>query len=482
MDIADRIVRAARLALDALAPPPPEPAATARSDQRPSLWQNERTGQGTIAGDRSVWTVPTTVHPIAEGELAALWMQDPIAGIIIDAIVEDGMRDGFRIVYGGESEADLHLVDDVRLVAEELRLELAVSLAAKSVRALGGGGVLPIVNGGAVLREEPIAIERVVSVDRLVVVDRRDLRPLQWIADEVEYFTYAPARLDTATHSAARLHRSHLVMFPGADTPSRDRQNSFEGWSRPVLQRVIDRIQAFQGSWGSATAMLQNGSMGVLKVPDLWSITASKGRAVFEKMLAEIQRTMWVARIFPISTDEEFAFAERTYAGVADLLRESQPLIAMAADMPITRLFGVSPAGMDATGVSDERQWISKVAHHRRACIMPPAVRLVRMIAKAAGARDWMRWGIEWPDLEVITTAERMAIEKLTAETDALRIASGMPAASVLLHRYGSGEYLSSPPRLSEEAVEAIGRMLDLELEGLASGDPEGEPEEQEQE
>lgn len=450
------------------------PSMELRADQTSGgFWQNPYTGLGTAAGDRTMWTMPTAVMPLDFNTLAALWLQDPIAGLIVDAVVDDGMRAGFQINYAGESDRDRQLLPEVRSAGNDLGLEAAVRLAAKSARALGGAAILPVVNGGDVSAARPISIDQISSVDRLIVADARDLTPTSWVVDEVEYFTYAPARLDLTTIATPTLHQSHLILFPGVDTSARDRQTYFKGWDRSVLQRVWEKIRDFQQNWASATAMLQNGSMGVLKVPKLWKMLTSMGRGVFVKMLADIQQTMWIARIFPISSDEEFTFEDRTFAGVADLLHENQPLIAMAADMPVTRLFGVSPAGMNATGVSDERNWLSRVASYRRSHIVPSLNRLMRLIAKTVGATDLAGWSIQWPELEVITTSEQTLIDKTTAETDAMRIASGLPASTILLHRFGSGEYTGTPPRLSKDDRKAIEAMGELELEALLTPDHE---------
>jgi phage-related protein (TIGR01555 family) len=437
-----------------------------------SFWQNQQTGLG-AGKDRTSWHLPSSVEPLALQTLAALWIQDPIAGCVVDAIVDDGLRGGFQIVYNGDSEIDQGLKSAVQAAATDLELEMVVRQAAKAARGLGGGGVFLLANQGLLAAEEPLVEDHVTSIERLLVVDRRDLIVTDWKFDQHEVYTYTPSRIGLSpSGGGTRLHASHIIDFPGVDTTLRDRWQFFDGWRQSILQSVWETIRDFRQSWQSTVAMIQNGSQGVLKIPRLWETMAKQGRRVLEKTLSTIQLYSWVSRIMPISSDEEFKWVDRTYTGVAELLREHQPLIAQAAEMPITRLFGISPGGLSATGVSDERNWLSQVGSWRRLHITDPTERLVRLIAKVTGAPDWRNWGIQWSELEVLTATDRGELEKTMAQADALRIAAGMPASVIMLHRFGGVEYDASPPRLTEAAYEALTSQLNLELQGLLQGAP----------
>ena len=433
-----------------------------------SFWQNPYTGVGT-ANDKSTWTMPTDVTPLSVETLAALWQQDPIAGTAINAIVDDGLAHGCQVAYYGDSEADKALVENVGeepLRLNVLGLEEAIRLGAKTARALGGGGVFPIVNGGSLDSTMPFRLELVRSVERLIPVDRRDLVVQSWDIDRHSFYSYQPT---TGRVHAGRLHSSHIVRFRGLDTMYRDSRDRYESWDQPVLQRVWEAIRDFRQPWMSTIGSIQDSSQGVLKIPNLWRTLASQGRSALTNHLIELQMGRANHRIMPISADEDFSFSSRTYAGVAELLRECQPLVAQAAEMPITRLFGVSPAGMNATGVSDERNWLSRVASYRRAKIDPPADHLVKILAKACGAQDLDGWCVDWPSLEVMTAAEQAELEKTEAETDAIRIEKvGLPKETVLLHRYGGDEYTATAPRLGAELEEELRTALEPDEEAEA--------------
>lgn len=446
---------------------------TDASTSRGRLWQNELTGLGTSDRDRMSYLLPTSVRPIEVSTLTALWEQDPVAGVAIDAIVDDGMKDGFSPTYRGSSERDSRLIDDVARHMRGLETADKARLAAKAVRAYGGGGLLLVTNGGMDRATAPLPDDQIRSLDRLISVDRRDLSVMSWDMDRHATYIYAPSQVTGAgiTHGG-ELHASHLIMFPGVDTSLRSRQETYEGWDRPVLQKAFEAILDFRSAWQSTASMLSDGSQGVLKLPRLWEMmSSSEGRSQFNQLLSHLSLYRWVSRILPISSDEEFEWVERSYAGIAELLREHQPIVAQAVETPITRLFGVSPAGMNATGVSDERNWLSRVGSWRKNKIQPSIERVVRIIARTLGATDPDGWGIEWPSLEVLTTQERADLEHTQAEVDDIRIAQGVPAEAVLLHRYGAESYTDSPLRLSDDARVALERALDRALERALAGE-----------
>ena len=422
-----------------------------------SMWSNTWTGLGSTSSDRVTAHVPGAPIVLPKPELAYLTIGDPIARTVVSAIVDDGMRGGFQIVYKGESERDAEFVEEVEDACVQLDLEGKARRAAKSARSVGGGGLILITNGGMEATSQPLIDDRVRSVERLIVADARDLIIATWKIDKVETFRYVPMTLSAELQGITDLHSSHVAIFEGVDTPVRDRQELFEGWYASALQAVWESIREFRSSWQSAVAMLQDGSIPVLKLPGLGKVLARGGRSSLTNRLSQLSVLRAVNKVLALdagdasgSPSEDLSFVERTFAGIGELVAEQKVLVAQSADMPITRLFGVSPAGMNATGEYDELNWLSKTAAWRRSNIQPPIERIVRLIAKSRGAIDWQGFGIEWPQLEVMSTKSRVEIENIQTMTDVARARDlGMPEQTILEHRY-SGEYRFSPPVLSE--------------------------------
>jgi len=418
-----------------------------------SYWQNYVTGLGSASFDPGAWMEPGTITPLAAETLANLALGDPIAAVIVGAPIDDGMCGGFVPRYDGEATGDADLVEPVADRLEELGAETAVRRAAKSGRGTGFGGILldTPAAGAQPMGKDPGEIRS------LVVVDTRDLVILAREGGEPSRFQIYQTDATAGSSITGTVDASWIIGFGGLDTPLRDRIRYFSGWDESVLQLVWETIRDYRSAWSSAVAMMGNASQTILKIPRLWEVYESHATA-FLRRLHEIATQRSVNRIMPLDAggagdpSEEFLEVARTFAGIPDLLLEQKTLVAQAAGMPITRLFGISPAGLNATGEADERSWMRTYTSHRRMRIEPQLLHLVRLVAVQLGARDLAGWGVEWRAVEILSTRDQADIEEIHARTDEIRVRLGMAESTILRHRY-EGEYRASAPVLEPEDI-----------------------------
>jgi hypothetical protein len=151
------------------------------------------------------------------------------------------------------------------------------------------------------------------------------------------------------------------------------------------------------------------------------------------------------------------SYVERTFAGVRDLGEFELLLVAGAAEMPATVLFGRSPAGLNATGESDLDTWLAVVGAWQTSTYGPPVTQVVQLVARTQGAQDPDGWGVVWPNLEPLSLKATAELEKIHAETDAVRVERlGMPLEVVMRHRYGGGEYRTAPPLMTDDELDDL--------------------------
>jgi len=480
MSAADRLLAAVRVLV---APPPTaivpvEDAKPRRRDEMPGLWSSPY-GVGSSDYDRTAQFVPGAATPLDNETLSALWENDPIAGAVIDAIIDDGMRLPFTVAYSGTDDGDKDLVPAVQALADAVGLVPKVRLAAKQARAFGGAGLVMLANGGRVPASQPLEPDRVTSLDRLIAQDPRRLSIVTWDLDEPASYIWAPAAYSFQSYGSASLHASHVIAFEGMDTALDSRQQTWRGWWKPVLQHVWEAIRDYRQTLQSSVAMMQDGSQGVLSLPGLADAIVRGGYAMLETTLRRIQLYRFSGRIMPLDAGnerepgEKFEWVERSFAGVADLLKAHIPIVAQAADMPIPRLFkDFSTSGLNDAASGAYKDWYAKVGSWRSAKIDPPTTSIVQMLARVAEARDPDRWGIAWPELEMRSATEQATLEKTTSETDDLRIQQGVPPEAIVRTRY-YGQYSTTAPQLTDEEREAF--EAHVELEGAAPVESEGE-------
>jgi hypothetical protein len=142
-------------------------------------------------------------------------------------------------------------------------------------------------------------------------------------------------------------------------------------------------------------------------------------------------------------------------------LELSTKVAAAAAQMPISKLFGQSATGLNATGEGDARNWYDAVAVYQAERRKRPAYEqiLKLLFASKSGPTRGIEpenWALKFPPLWQPTAKEQAETRKVVAETDQINYDMGLVTSEELrTSRFGGEEYsaeteIDSAPDLSE--------------------------------
>jgi phage-related protein (TIGR01555 family) len=175
-------------------------------------------------------------------------------------------------------------------------------------------------------------------------------------------------------------------------------------------------LNTIGSSIGSIDQLLQEVSVGKYKIKDLATLLSTEeGKAAIQRRVELMDLTRSVFRSQYFDSEEDFTRDNVSFTGVPDVLSILFMLISSMTGYPITRLFGVSPGGMNATGESDMRNYYDMVRSEQTNSLQPVLLRIVRIIA------EWKK--IEEPyivflPLQTMTEKEKADIDKLTADKE----------------------------------------------------------------
>jgi phage-related protein (TIGR01555 family) len=208
---------------------------------------------------------------------------------------------------------------------------------------------------------------------------------------------------------------------------------------------------------------------------DMISEDATTTSNTLQNRMAVVDAARSVARALVIDAEgEDFQYVPRNAAGIDKLLEMTWLRLAAAARMPVTRLMGQSPSGMNATGASDLRFWYDTVRASQRHELKPRLERIVNLAAKNVEGVDPGVWEVNFPSLWQMSEKEEAEVKKIVAETDKIYTDSGVVLPEeVTISRWGSGAY-SSEMDLDLEARHAV---LEAELDRLEKEAKEPPPE-----
>jgi hypothetical protein len=135
--------------------------------------------------------------------------------------------------------------------------------------------------------------------------------------------------------------------------------------------------------------------------------------------------------------------------------------------MPVTILFGRSPAGMNATGDSDWQHFYDTIASEQKNTLEPALVRLYRLICLA---KDGPTLGIEPDDIEIHfhalkepTDLEQAQLELVVAQKDQIYFTIGsLQAEQIALSRWRGGDFSMTTEIDVKQLEEALKNELDF--------------------
>jgi hypothetical protein len=120
--------------------------------------------------------------------------------------------------------------------------------------------------------------------------------------------------------------------------------------------------------------------------------------------------------------------------------------ICAAARMPVTKLFGQSPSGLNATAEGDLAFWYDRVSGQQDADLRKQLEYLIKLLWLAkdgpTGGVEPKSWSLDFESLWQLSQDEETAARKTQAETDAVYIDTGvLTPDEVAMSRFGGDRY-----------------------------------------
>lgn len=444
-------------------------------------WENIVTGHGTDRDKRMgarVKAVPTSnTHQTFED----LYHGDDIAAKIADLPPQEMVKKWISLSVDLGKGRDRNAPDDSPTEVADAILQALNDLGTKGsmrealtwARVYGGALVFIAADdgGGAnASMAEPLNEDRIKSIDSLIVYDRFE------VTIETEYSdkdnpkfgqpeTYRINTISTPrghtlhlgdTNRGNIIHETRMIRFDGAMT-SRRRRIVNTGWHDSIYVKIMDQLADFGISWAGMANLLADFAQAVLKMKGLGDAIASdEGDLVLRRIeIMDLCRSSM--RIIPIDAiDEDFERISTPVSGLSDMLDRLMVRIATAANIPVTVLFGRSPAGFQATGASDLTIWYDQVESMQETILRPALTRLIDLILKSAEGPTRGKtpdgWELSFNPLWQLGRDDEIKAREAQSKTDVGYIDTGVLTPDEVAESRFGGETYSFETQLDKEA------------------------------
>jgi phage-related protein (TIGR01555 family) len=311
-------------------------------------------------------------------ELEYMYRGSWIAQVAVDAVADDMTRAG---VDFGQLEPD-----EIDALTGDFEQKAVWSSFADGLRwaRLYGGAIMVILIEGQDLAT-PLRIEAVgkdqfkglLVLDRWTILQQFD-RLVQDFGPDLgkpEFYTVgsqAPAL------QGKRVHYSRIVRFEGHGLPYYQRLAE-QGWGMSVIEPVWDRMVAFDSATQAAAQLVYKSHLRIFSVEGLKKILAAGGPAfdALVKNIQSIRQFQSTEGMSVIDSTDKLETQVYNFAGLAEIIIQFGQQISGNLQIPMVRLFGQSPVGMNATGESDLRTYYDGCASKQESRLRVPVSRMI---------------------------------------------------------------------------------------------------------
>lgn len=403
-----------------------------------------------------------------------------LAYLICSIVSEEALAEPWQF-----SSENKDLVERITDRQEELGLLPLVLDADVMARCHGDCFLYVAVEDGSLNEAQPLKLESVKAIRFVRKVERSKLQVKQWYRDvaapkfgEPEIYTVSSSSAQDAVQQD--IHETRLIPFWGARTSDQKRRAN-NGWHLSVLQRVYDTLVDLGIAWSSATLLLSQGTQGIYKVKGLANLLAAptaEGRQMLSTRVEMVDYVRSALKSLIMDADsEDFRYEVANLTALPELLDRFANRLSAAADgIPVTKLFGISPAGLNATGENDAKNWHSILARWRRDHLNPAVLRIRDLLLAEAKALN-TDVNVVWLPLSRPSALEEAQRRSAIATADLSYVDRGvLPVEVVARARFVQENGFDQEIHMDEADIPEPPEPVDMTEPADPNAEPETDP------
>lgn len=224
-----------------------------------------------------------------------------------------------------------------------------------------------------------------------------------------------------------KIHRTHLCIFRTGELPDILKpMYSYGGVSIP--QRIYERVYAAERTANEAPQLAMTKRTMVQKTDLANAFQQPEKMAEYMNYFAYM-RDNYGTKL--IDNDDEMVQFDTSLADLDAVIMSQYQIVASAAGVPVTKLFGTSPKGFNATGEYDAKSYheeletiqandLTDFVNRHHLLVMRSDVEPALGLARGA-----VRVEVDWNPVDSPSAKEYAEINKINADTDAVLVGVG---------------------------------------------------------
>lgn len=269
----------------------------------------------------------------------------------------------------------------------------------------------------------------------------------------------APALRGQAIH-----HSRVLVRHIGIKLPYQQRLME-NLWGISVIERLYDRMVAFDSASAGAAQLVFKSFLRTLSVEGLRDVVAAGG-APMRGLLTytdHMRRYQSIEGISLIDSKDKLEIqGTQAFSGLSDALMQFGQQLSGALQIPLVRLFGQSPAGLNSTGESDLRMFYDHIKQQQQKTLHTGVTLHYKLMARSESITLPPNFTLGFKSLWELTETDKANIAKTSADTVTAVHETGAISDRTLLRELRqqsriTGVFTNVTREMIEDADDAVG-------------------------
>lgn len=341
------------------------------------------------------------------------WVVQNVVGLAVD----DMLREWYEITGSITPAAAKALAK----LERKTRLRGRLNEGLRWGRLYGGAAGLIMVKGQEDL-SKPLDLGMIYpgSFQGLYILDRwQGITPnMGLVFDGGEEVPESYSITDGRGHTVATVHHSRVVRFTGRDLPRIERQTELY-WGESEVEALYRDVVSHDNVSANMAALTFQANVNTMEVKGLEQLLSIGSPQVQRRFWQVMQAQSVLRSNFATQVVEQgtkLTNTQYSFTGLKDVYESMALNLCGASHYPMTKLFGRSPGGLNATGESDLTNYYDYIDSQREAKLRPVLERLLPVLCMSALGGIPEDIEIEFPPLKTPTPTERAEIGKTKAE------------------------------------------------------------------
>ena len=199
---------------------------------------------------------------------------------------------------------------------------------------------------------------------------------------------------DTDLANGIRVHHSRVVRFLGRRLPQTEKIAE-NYWGMSELEHVYNELNKRNSASANIAHLIWQANLKIYKMQDLGQLLSTvdtESQKQLYQTLSAQNALMNSAGMGVVDKDDDFVTSQYTFSGISEVYELFMLDVCGASEIPATKLYGRSPAGMNSTGESDLTIYYDRVKQEQESNLRPIIEKMLPVLALST-------WGVIPDDL-----------------------------------------------------------------------------------